>query len=262
MMPLLPLLALLSSTLVPNEQPSGVCDTEGARGAVDRLIQLNSTGGLLTLDGKALLVGELANNERSSWGNMLASDQLSCLAYGGVVARLPAQGERSPDGYLYLRRQPEHGWAIYAVRRLALTGPLEFLWRELEAKAVRSPEEERLYQHLSLVLRSDAALARWLRQHISSLDRLRLLAPSGGGVSRRVNPKGQASPEVERLLEELNLTSAEGGNGLVKIVIGGVLDNSVGFFHSADPDLLPPISPEEFIWIEPLGSGWYLFKTT
>jgi hypothetical protein len=50
--------------------------------------------------------------------------------------------------------------------------------------------------------------------------------------------------------------------GVVKVTIGGILDNSVGFLHAADPASVPPIDPSEHIWIEPVGDGWYLFKTT
>ena len=46
------------------------------------------------------------------------------------------------------------------------------------------------------------------------------------------------------------------------MVIGGILDNSVGFFHApagCDP---PPMSPHDIILLGALEPGWYLYKTT
>ena len=40
-----------------------------------------------------------------------------------------------------------------------------------------------------------------------------------------------------------------------------MLDTTVGFFR-AGPSGPPPISPSEFIWVEDLGGGWFLFRTT
>jgi hypothetical protein len=37
---------------------------------------------------------------------------------------------------------------------------------------------------------------------------------------------------------------------------------ALGFLHAADPALVPPMDAGDHIWIEPLGGGWYLFKTT
>ena len=42
----------------------------------------------------------------------------------------------------------------------------------------------------------------------------------------------------------------------------GFGDNSVGFFWTSDPALLPRMSPSNYIVIRPLGGGWYLYRTT
>jgi hypothetical protein len=48
---------------------------------------------------------------------------------------------------------------------------------------------------------------------------------------------------------------------LVDVVIGGLVDNTVGFVHVRD-GAPPPIDSSDRIWVEPLGSGWFLFRTT
>jgi len=45
------------------------------------------------------------------------------------------------------------------------------------------------------------------------------------------------------------------------VTIGGIQDNNVGYFYS--PRNTPPrIDPFSYIWVEGLGDGWYLFRTT
>jgi hypothetical protein len=65
----------------------------------------------------------------------------------------------------------------------------------------------------------------------------------------------------QKQLRELGLSSARRQHNGIEILIGGIIDNSVGFLNlqSGEP---PPISPDEYIWVESLGNGWFLFRTT
>lgn len=45
-------------------------------------------------------------------------------------------------------------------------------------------------------------------------------------------------------------------------LIGGILDNMVGFFYEPDKTKVPKISKSGFIMIREIGDGWYLYKTT
>jgi hypothetical protein len=48
---------------------------------------------------------------------------------------------------------------------------------------------------------------------------------------------------------------------IASFVIGGIMDNTVGFVYS--PSNKPPqISPSSYIWVEEIAAGWYLFRTT
>lgn len=245
----------------PQPNPTATsCEVEGAQQAILRFRAMSAAGELLSDEGRALLTGELARNSRASWGTQPLPVRLICLPDGGVVARMPATAGAA-DGYLYLRKAAGK-WSIHAARALALPAFVNQLVRDLAGRTVRTSAEEAMYQELLLVTLPDDELAAWRREHAADLNRLRDLASTGGGVSRRINPDRAASPEVNQLLDRLHLTSAEARNGLTTVVIGGIMDNSVGFFHAADPALLPTISPSEYIWIEPVGENWYLFKTT
>jgi hypothetical protein len=47
----------------------------------------------------------------------------------------------------------------------------------------------------------------------------------------------------------------------VTVLVGGIMDNAVGFLYS--PDAPPPeITSYEHIWVEEVAPGWYLYRTT
>jgi hypothetical protein len=103
-----------------------------------------------------------------------------------------------------------------------------------------------MLRNIELVLASDSELLAWRKSHRALLERARA-APS--------------SPEVQRELREAGASRVGVENGLTIVSIGGILDNVVGFLWAPE-GRVPSISPSEYIWIEPAGDGWYLFKTT
>ncbi len=51
-------------------------------------------------------------------------------------------------------------------------------------------------------------------------------------------------------------------DNLINFVIGGMIDNSVGYFYCENVNNLPEITDSRYIMIRKLGNGWYLYKTT
>jgi len=51
-------------------------------------------------------------------------------------------------------------------------------------------------------------------------------------------------------------------NKLTSFVIGGMIDNTVGYFYCENPKDVPKMSDNWFIMIKNIGDGWYLYKTT
>ena len=45
-------------------------------------------------------------------------------------------------------------------------------------------------------------------------------------------------------------------------MIGGILDNTVGYLYIKDENNVPQMSPGNYIMVRSLGDGWYLYKTT
>jgi len=71
--------------------------------------------------------------------------------------------------------------------------------------------------------------------------------------------------KIKKLCDALlirNVVIDKRAPGAILYVIGGVLDNTVGYMYQPDPAKVPQVTAGYFILIKPLGNGWYLFKTT
>ena len=215
--------------------------TAGALEAAERAVRILNEGKSATAEGNQLLVGELAH---LSPGVELPLPDRLLAAAEGAVTRLPASDGTGADLYLYLRRS-DRGWKAYAIRTLALGGIVAEMRQLLRQQATRTAEQERDLRNADLTLSSDASLAAWFADHREQLDRAR------GGV-------GDAATQAE--LTRLGLSSFDTRDDMFVASIGGILDNEVGFLFSEKA--APAIDPSHYIWVEPLGGGWYLFKTT
>jgi hypothetical protein len=78
----------------------------------------------------------------------------------------------------------------------------------------------------------------------------------------RITANAKIFPKSVAALKNLHFTALETkSDGSIEFIIGGVLDNSVGFIYS--PKNAPPeIDGWRYIWVEKIAAGWYLFRTT
>ena len=167
-----------------------------------------------------------------------------------AVARTTA---RRPDGsafdvYLYLAN--DGAWRVTAARALAL--PKLFFDLRDSLRAQPSPTEEQRAElaNIELILKSDAELRAWFVEHREALDRLAALASREAGRE-----------QARSLAASLRLSSVSAEGATVRVLVGGIMDNSVGFLYS--PKQPPPeITTYEYIWVEELAPGWYLYRTT
>lgn len=256
------LFALAGASMAPaqsNLAPDA--DSSRVRATLDHFLLLNQARALAGDEARALLAGELDNVTQATFGPLPPPDRIIMLADHRAVARLPAEGEVRPDIYLYLGEH-DGSWTIDALRTLALTGVIEEIRRLGREMTARSPEIEAALRSAELTLSSDRQLASWFRENRGALESLRALAeaqrPAPGSGDARIG-----TPETNAIVARLHLNMVSiSRDGVVRVSIGGILDNEVGLLHAGSADLVPAIDPASYIWIEPLGDGWYLFKTT
>jgi hypothetical protein len=242
----------------PNLLPGA--EGDGPSAAIAHFLSLNATSALDGAEGRTLLAGELGLAHPPTFGPLSPPDRIVMLIGGKAVARLPAQGMDRPDLYLYLS-QRDGAWRIDALRTLALTGIPREMRNMLRDKASRTAQEDDLLANLELTLASDQNLRAWFDRNRHDLEYLRGMVQNGRATA--VDDDGLMIPDTSALRRRLHVDAVLfSSTGIVRVTIGGMTDNEVGFLHASDPAQVPPIDPSDHIWIEFLGDGWYLFRTT
>jgi hypothetical protein len=166
-----------------------------------------------------------------------------------VYAVLLSDGEHTEDWYAFLV-EDNNIWKLSAVRTLALTGTIEYLLNALENKTSRTHEEEWQYQNMLLILKSDKGLKAYLREKLVDFKNIIDLFHKG------------EKEQAEAVAKCLYLNYVKDNDGVVEFNIGGLTDNTVGFLY-VPPGKVPPVMDSvEYIYVEEIVEGWYIYKTT
>jgi hypothetical protein len=196
-----------------------------------------------------------------------------------VYATTLSTRERGEDWYLHLVWR-DGGWRIEAVRKLALPG---FFYLALESAdtSVDAPGQgplmageqtplavgAEMLANMRLVVSTDAALKEYFAQHRSEL--LWLVATFEQGPSLmfvasdgRTRPEGSEAGTMVTGLQQLHLNYIRRDANCMIVSIGGILDNAVGYLYAAPGCVVPEMSPDRYVLVEPMTDGWFLFKTT
>lgn len=247
-------LALVWGSTALAQQPT-------AADAVDRFLSLNAAAQLQSAEGRGLRTGEASEWDVPGIGPLPdRHDRLIVIDAAAAVARVAARppGGDPVDLYFYLR-EAEQGWRVSAMRTLALPPFVYMMIDQLDAQPNRSSEEDGLLENLRLVTRPDAELQHWFVENRAAVEALaeayEKLPPGSGAV----RADGDAAPEVSAALRALHLSQISEEEDRLVLLIGGIMDNSVGLMRTASP---PSISATEYIWVEALADGWFLFRTT
>jgi hypothetical protein len=175
------------------------------------------------------------------------ADRIVSIGQDKAAARfvLRGRGGEEADAYFYLEKTPQ-GWAVSAYRAMATTGISVALLAELQKRPRLSEEEEFEKRNLQLSLSTDSQLRAWFAANRATLESL-ANASSGDETTARARAIGVQS------------VSSDGKK--TDVIVGGMVDNTVGFMRPG-PSGPPPIDPSSFIWVEDLGGGWFLYRTT
>jgi hypothetical protein len=175
--------------------------------------------------------------------------KLSESPKSAVYAVLLTDGQMTQDWYAFLVNVSDV-WKLSAVRNLALSGVFYMALQGLEHKTSRTEKEKWQYQNMLLTIKSDSELKEYLKSNLAEFNNVISL--------HRKGDKEKSEKSAKRLL--INFVKAEGGS--IKLNIGGIIDNSVGYLYVPPGAKPPTMTPDEFIYIEQITDSWYIYKTT
>jgi len=185
----------------------------------------------------------------------------------------------------YLHFEKDSIWKISAFRALAMTGMLEQIKTEFEKMSESAIDSLIIYQkdsdhkmfetkedfkyqlaNIKLTLESDDNIINHFNKNKADFLKLK------GEVStidfnqeeptyRRTNLKEKLKSNYDQLLIN-SITTTFHCDDCFEFIIGGMLDNTVGYLYVKDIANLPEINPSRIIMIREIGNGWYIFKTT
>lgn len=198
-----------------------------------------------------------------------------------VVAVELRDSLRRSDVYLHFSKEAA-GWKLRAIRSLAMTHlgpPMVGILAAMPPAEVaeydrKHPDAPHAFAlgNLRLWTSPDADIkAHFERNRSTFQEAVRLLqARTYFGPAAGAGPAGEAAanadPAVRRLLQRVFISRVRqrdtACSTCLEFLIGGMTDNTVGLLYQPDAAAVPPMSPDGIIVLEPLGEGWYLYKTT
>ena len=207
-------------------------------------------------------------------GVAVTSRPLLADAQRAVFATALRDTAKAEDWYTYLRRE-QGAWKIEAVRTLALPPMIYMLLDTLQAARKTGTLGEldaRMLENLRLTTQSDSALKAYLVAHqpaFLAIARHFEAIPAAEDISEEGKVRGSAPDAARRqLAAELRALHLNGvmrqqsAPRCIFVVVGGMLDNEVGYIYAPDGCAPPPISPGDYIYVERVAPGWYIYKTT
>lgn len=172
------------------------------------------------------------------------------------------------DAYFHFEKEKD--WKITAFRALAMTGITQLALEELEKmsekdieKIIQSKDKDKIfssredYQYLKenwrLILSSDDEIIAHFQKNKTNFELLK----------NTLKEEKVDKSLAKKLYLSNHLNSYElMCDKCITLPIGGILDNTVGYFYIEDKADIPQPNPSRLIMIREIGNGWYLYKTT
>ena len=189
----------------------------------------------------------------------------------------------------YLHFEKDTVWKMCAFRALAMTGIIEQVLVELEKMtpqqvdsiitesrnknkskaAIFSSKEEYdfLLGNSKLTLELDKNIKKHFLENQSEFEKLKNYAlkqieNQNIDEERSIKLIEDLKANYERLfISSVSTGGYELGN-CINFLIGGILDNSVGYIYVKDKKDLPEMNSDRIIMLREIGNGWYIYKTT
>lgn len=183
------------------------------------------------------------------------------------------------DTYAHLEKNKN--WKINAFRTLAMTGFLEKTMLEMEKmtdeqidnlikqdnETFNSKEDfYRELKNIKLTLALDDEMIQHFRDNKNEFEKLKNEVinsnyDKGEQSYRKIDIGKIINSDYKKLLIT-HISTSFNCEKCFEFVIGGMLDNTVGYLYIEDKNNLPKMNPSRLIMLREIGNGWYLFKTT
>lgn len=194
--------SIASAAPDPSSSPEGA-----VRRAMSKLLQLSREEALQSPKAKAMFIGEALQWQMSTFGKLSEAADKIVVPGRDAVCRVQRLGANDFVGDVYFYFKNAGGWKVSGVRTLALTGIVEELVKQLEAKKELTEGEAQALANSRMVLATDAQLTKWFHEHRSAFEKIRdeaLRIPTEKSLFLRA--EGDASLELTRLLRGLHVT--------------------------------------------------------
>jgi hypothetical protein len=183
------------------------------------------------------------------------------------------------DFYLHFAKEDD-AWKLQAIRSLAMTqlGPpmLKLLTAMPPAEVAqynqKHPDADHAFTvgNLKLWVGADTDIINHFREHQTDFEEvLRLLRARQyftTDTAAAAEKAANTDPEVRDLLRKLYISRITRQdtdcNTCLEFIIGGRIDNTVGFLYQPKPTEVPSMHPDRIIVVKHISKGWYLYKTT
>ena len=205
--------------------------------------------------------------------------------YAVVALTILDASGKGIDTYLHFEKSTT--WKMTAFRALAMTGMIERAVTQIEKMTPKQIEKmiakykkrnddsmfttraefDYYYGNAKLTISLDENIAEHFLKNQAAFERLKDIA-----LAELENEKEDDEMQI-KLIEDLKseynqifiASVSTGGSFLgrgICFLIGGIIDNSVGYLYVKDKSDLPEMSASSVIMIREIGNGWYIFKTT
>src|SRR5690606_22371816 len=189
----------------------------------------------------------------------------------------------------YMHFEKDKSWKMTAFRGLAMTGLVEKIKIEIENMTPQQVDEiiEKSKKNKNddfemfksredynfqlgntrLTLELDENIINHFLTNQAEFDRLKNLAlieleKEKVDEDRSLELIETSKPEFNKLFISSVATGGYELGNCINFLIGGMLDNSVGYFYIKDKKDLPEMNPNRIIMIREIANGWYIYKTT
>lgn len=170
-----------------------------------------------------------------------------------VIYAISQSDQNTTVDWYCIINQDNTKWKINAIRRLALSPFVYMIYDSLQKNQNLPDSLIFMKNNIELMIKSDAKLKQYLVDNLNTFENIISFINQ--------NKEEDAKEKLKKLFLD-SYYRDDRFSGCIFFLIGGIIDNSVGFIYSKDSAKIPVMSPNEYIYIEKIIGNWYIFKTT